>query len=72
MAFGWTKANTDYDAKVLGQVDRSIALARDDQLPYNVKSFYLIDTHRPDEALRAADAGLAINLSSAIPDGTRG
>jgi TolB-like protein/class 3 adenylate cyclase len=72
LAFGWTKADTDYDAKVLGQVDRSIVFARDDPLPYNVKSFYLIDTHRPDEALRAADAGLAINPNSATLRGTRG
>ena len=27
-AFGWTDPETDYDAKILGQADRSIALAR--------------------------------------------
>jgi hypothetical protein len=28
MAFGWTDPAIDYDAKILGQVDRSIALVR--------------------------------------------
>jgi hypothetical protein len=55
VVFGWTTPGIDYDAKVLGQVDRSIALARDDPLPYGVKSYYLVDVHRPDEPLRAAD-----------------
>ena len=31
-AFGWTNPETDYDAKILGQADRSIALARDNML----------------------------------------
>ena len=28
-AYGWTNPGTDYDAKILGQADRAIALARD-------------------------------------------
>ncbi len=63
--YGWTNPDTDYDAKVLDQADRSIAVARDDPLPYYVKANYLAAVHRLDEALRAADAGLAINPNSA-------
>jgi adenylate cyclase len=56
----WGNPETDYDAKILGQVDRSIALARDIPRAYWVKSVYLTTSRRPNEALRAADAGLAI------------
>jgi len=52
---------TDYDAKVLGQADRAIALAPDNVWAYWVKSFYLDASRRPNEGLRAADEGLAIN-----------
>ena len=63
--FGPANPETDYDAKVLGQADRSIALARDNAFPYQVKSgYYLLVSHRPEEALRAADAALAINPNS--------
>ena len=61
MAFGWTNPGTDYDAKVLGQVDRSIALVREDPLPYSVKSLYLTVVHRLDEGIRAARAGGTIS-----------
>jgi adenylate cyclase len=40
--FGWGNSGTDYDAKILGQADRAIALAPDYDQPYLVKSFYLI------------------------------
>jgi adenylate cyclase len=60
-AFGSANPETDYDAKILGQVDRSIALDRDNPPAYWVKSGYLTMTRRPNEALRAADAGLAID-----------
>jgi adenylate cyclase len=59
--FGWGNSGTDYDAKILGQADRAIGLAPDYDLPYLFKSFYLGDSHRWDEAIGAADAGLAIN-----------
>jgi hypothetical protein len=72
IALGWTNPDTDYDEKVLGQVGRSIAFARDDPLPYIAKTYYLVDVHRPDDALRAADAGLAINPSSASLRAARG
>jgi adenylate cyclase len=59
--YGWVNPETDYDAKILGQVDRSIALARDNLRAYWVKSGYLTSSRRPNEGLRAADAGLAID-----------
>jgi len=46
---------------VIGLADRAIALAPDTVGAYWAKSAYLILTHRFDESLRAADAGLAIN-----------
>jgi adenylate cyclase len=63
--YGWANPDIDYDAKVLGQADRSIAIARDDPLPYVAKSGYLTNTRRPEEGVRAADAGLAIHPNSA-------
>ena len=58
---GWATAGTDYEAKILGQADRAIALAPDNVWAYNVKSLYLTISQRANEALSAADAGLAIN-----------
>jgi adenylate cyclase len=58
--FFWKDSETDYDAKILGPVDRAIALAPDNLVAYWVKSFYLSRLH-PSEALAAANAGLAIN-----------
>jgi len=65
-SFGWANPETDYDAKILGQADRSIALARDNVRAYQTKSVYLTASRRPNEGLRTADAGLAINPNSAI------
>ena len=62
--FGWGNSGTDYDAKILGQSDRAIDLARDYDVPYSVKSSYLAMSHRSEEATRAADAGLAVNPNS--------
>jgi adenylate cyclase len=59
--FGYGNPGTDYDAKILRQADRAIALAPDYDLPYQVKSIYLSFSHRYDEAIRSANAGLAIN-----------
>ena len=59
--FGYGNPGTDYDAKILGQVDRAIALAPDYDLPYDAKSAYLAMSRRYDEAIRAANAGLAVN-----------
>ena len=55
----------NYDAKILGQADRSITVDRDNMLAYVAKSFYLLVSLRPNDAFRAADAGLAIDLNSA-------
>ena len=68
---GWAEHDTDYDAKVLGQVNRAIALAPDNLWAYFVKSVYLRISHRPNEALDAANAGLAINPNSALLCGAR-
>ena len=57
----WNNPQTDYDAKVIGQADRAIALAADNVWAYYVKSAYLSLSRRFDEALRTANAGLAIN-----------
>jgi TolB-like protein len=59
--FGWGNSGTDYDAKVLGQADRAIALAPDYAPSYWEKSVYFTNLHRFDEALSAADAGLAVD-----------
>jgi TolB-like protein/Tfp pilus assembly protein PilF len=64
-ALGWTNSETDYDAKVLGQADRAIALTPDNTQAYYVKSRYLFLSHRPNEARDSADAGLAINQNFA-------
>jgi adenylate cyclase len=61
---------TDYDAKILGPLDRAIALAPDNWLAYWIKNFYLSRSH-PNESLAAADAGLAINPNSAVLYGGR-
>jgi adenylate cyclase len=58
---GWGAAGTDYEAKILGQADRAIALAPDNVRAYYVKSLYLTSSQRATEGLSAADAGLAIN-----------
>jgi TolB-like protein len=59
--FGYGNPGTDYDAKIFGQADRAIALAPDYDLPYDAKSAYLSTSRRYDEAIRVADAGLAVN-----------
>ena len=58
---GWETSGTDYDAKVLGPLDRAIALAPDYDYTYATKSGYLAMSHRFEEAVRVANAGLAVN-----------
>jgi adenylate cyclase len=60
-AYGWTNPETDYDAKILGQADRSFAVERDNMTAYMAKDAYLTDSHRPNDGLRVADSGLAIS-----------
>jgi adenylate cyclase len=57
---GWATAGTDYEAKILGQADRAIALAPENMWAHNAKSLYLTISQRANEGLRAAEAGLAI------------
>jgi adenylate cyclase len=59
--FYFANPETDYDAKVIGQADRAIALAPDTVGAYWAKSVQLTFSRRFDEALRTANAGLAIN-----------
>jgi TolB-like protein/DNA-binding winged helix-turn-helix (wHTH) protein len=66
-SFGWTNPETDYEAKILGQVDRAIALAPRVQWNYSTKSVYLTITGRPQEGLRVVDAEIAINPNYASP-----
>jgi tetratricopeptide (TPR) repeat protein len=69
---GWIDSGADTDAKIIGQLDRAIALAPQNLWAYEVKSEYLALSQRPREALSAADAGLAINSNSAHLHKTRG
>jgi adenylate cyclase len=65
-AYGPNDPETDYAAKVLGQADRSIALAPDNAWAYGVKSIYLNISRRPNDALRVANAGLALDSNDAL------
>jgi TolB-like protein/Tfp pilus assembly protein PilF len=58
-------ADTDYDAAILGPVDRAIALDRGNIHAYRAKGQYLTVSGRPEDAVRAFDAGLAINPNAA-------
>jgi adenylate cyclase len=60
-AYGWANPETDYEAKILGQADRAIALAPHTPWNYSGKSVWLTITGRAKEGLRVADAALAIN-----------
>jgi adenylate cyclase len=70
--YEWSTDPTDYDARVLGQADRAIALDPDNVWAYWVKSFYLDSSRRPNEGLRAADEGLAIDPNYAPLYNARG
>ena len=59
--FGEATAETDLDAKIIDRADRAIALDPDNMRAYVAKSLYLAVTGRANEALRAADSGLAID-----------
>jgi adenylate cyclase len=70
--FGWADPNVDYDAKVVGLADRSIAIAPEEARPYATKSLYLSNGNHPVEGLRAADAGLSVNPNDALLHAARG
>jgi adenylate cyclase len=63
--FGSRNSAVDYDTKILGPADRAIMVDQDNILAYLAKSSYLLVTSRPDDAFRAADAGLAVDPNSA-------
>jgi adenylate cyclase len=67
----WKNPETAYEARIVGLVDRAIALAPDSVRPYWTKSWYLFVAHRWDEAIRTADAGLATNPNFAPLYGQR-
>ena len=62
---GWAIAGTDYEAKIIGQADRAIALAPDNAWAHDAKSIYLSITGRANEDLSAAVAGLAVQPDDA-------
>jgi len=60
-SLGWGNKETDYEAKIIGQADRAITIAPDTLFAYTTKSQYLSHTGRVNEALRVADAQIAVN-----------
>jgi len=59
------KADVDYDAAILGLVDKAIALDPGNIHAYRTKGQYLGISGRPEDAVRALDAGLTIDPSAA-------
>jgi TolB-like protein/class 3 adenylate cyclase len=60
--FGFADPQTDYEAKILGQANRALALDPSNADAYVAKSFYLsLTSHKYSEALGVTDAGLAAN-----------
>jgi adenylate cyclase len=59
--YGWGNPGTDYDAKILDPLDRAIALAPGYDGSYSTKGYHLALSQRFDEAIRVANAGLAVN-----------
>jgi TolB-like protein/Tfp pilus assembly protein PilF len=58
-------AGTDYDVAILGPTDRAIALDPDNIQAYWTKGQYLTVSGRPEDAVRAFDAGLAVDPNAA-------
>ncbi len=71
LIYGWTNADTDYGAKILGQAERAIVLDPGNAWAYQQKGGYLNLLHRWDEALGVVDAGLAVNSNFAPLYSTR-
>ena len=59
------RADADYDAAILGPADRAIVLDRSNIYAYRVKGQYLAVSGRPEDAVRALDAGLAVDPNAA-------
>jgi adenylate cyclase len=62
--FAARNLDPDTDSKILGQVDRAIALDPGNIHAYRTKGQLLLTSGRPREALRAIDAGLAVDPDS--------
>jgi adenylate cyclase len=62
--FGWgDSASIDNDAKIIAPCDRAIALNPLNAKAYYVKSIYLSESKRSDDAFRTAEMGLSSNSS---------
>jgi tetratricopeptide (TPR) repeat protein len=59
------KAEIDYDAAILGPADKAIALDHGNIHAYRAKGQYLAVSGRPEDAVRALDAGLAVDPDAA-------
>ena len=70
-AYGWINPQIDYDAKIIVQADRAIALAPENGWAHYAKGMYLDLSDRANEAFGAADAGLAVNPNFALLYGAR-
>jgi adenylate cyclase len=70
--FGWINPQLDYDAKIIAQADRAIALDPNSGWAHYSKCFYLNISQRPNEALNCADAALAVNPNFAPLYSARG
>jgi adenylate cyclase len=68
--FYFNDPETDYDAKILGNADRAIAI-NPYTWAYGSKCNYLTLSGRPKEGLAVCNAGLAVNPSDAFQFSTR-
>jgi TolB-like protein len=59
------RVGIDYDAAILDLVDRAVTLDRRNIRAYLTKGSYLAMSGRPEDAVRALDAGLAIDPNAA-------
>jgi adenylate cyclase len=71
-SFDWGAPGADYDSLILRSANRAITLAPDNVQAYLVKSEYLSFSHRADEGLGVADAGLVMNPNNAHLFAARG
>ncbi len=64
-AYGWGRANIDYDSEIIPAADRAIALNLENMAAYSFKAVYLSLTNRAGESLETANAGLTVDSNSA-------
>ena len=68
----WGEPGTDYEAKVLGEANRAIAIDPRNVRAYFAKAQFLTFSGRSSEALSVTDAALAANPNYALLDMARG